>query len=330
MAQNEQLYQFPLKNSPLGADILYAGDSTNSFNAIKIAINTLPINVSQLTGTVSPANNGTGVSNPTVNSIPIAQSGSNFNFINLTNGQLLIGNNGNVSASTLTAGTNVSIVNTPGNITISASGSAASGQFLRMVFITQSGTYNPGTNANSAMVVVVGSGGGGCGTGAGAGTGSSGQQTSFITSSTTLIAGGGQGGGYSVGGLGGMPTGTPPSIQVKGGNGNSGFNNGGLWNLGGAGGRSLFGGAGGFPVTGSGNDGQPFSGGGGSAGGTFGVQGSPAAGGGAGATVITYISPITQASVTIQNNSGVGGEGGTAGTGGYPGGDGATGCVVVF
>ncbi len=79
---------------------------------------------SSVPGIVSPANGGTGVSNPTAHTLPVAEGAANFNFLGpLTNGQLLIGSSGlDPVPATLTAGTNIGIVNAAGSITISATG----------------------------------------------------------------------------------------------------------------------------------------------------------------------------------------------------------------
>src|SRR5262245_31388500 len=67
----------------------------------------------------------------------------------LTNGQLLIGNTGNdPTAATLTAGTNVSITNAAGSITINAVG--APGFTLVTTYTSGTGTWN--INANTIWV----------------------------------------------------------------------------------------------------------------------------------------------------------------------------------
>lgn len=75
---------------------------------------------------IVPLNGGTGVSSPTIHTLPIAQGSSNFNFLGpLTNGQLLIGSTGaDPVPAALTAGTNISIQNNAGQIVISGSGAA--------------------------------------------------------------------------------------------------------------------------------------------------------------------------------------------------------------
>lgn len=70
------------------------------------------------------ANGGTGVASPTAHTIPIAEGTSPFNFISLTNGQLLIGSTGaDPVAANLIAGSGVSITNAPGSITIDSNAS---------------------------------------------------------------------------------------------------------------------------------------------------------------------------------------------------------------
>lgn len=73
---------------------------------------------------ISAANGGTGTASPTAHTIPIAEGSSAFNFLGpLTNGQLLIGSTGaDPVAATLTAGTNISITNGAGTITVNNTG----------------------------------------------------------------------------------------------------------------------------------------------------------------------------------------------------------------
>lgn len=79
-----------------------------------------------LNGIIPPSRGGTGVANPADHGVAVAQGSSNFVFKTLTDGQLLIGSSGaDPATSTLTAGSNVSIVNGAGSITISAAGASA-------------------------------------------------------------------------------------------------------------------------------------------------------------------------------------------------------------
>jgi len=78
---------------------------------------------------VTAANGGTGVGSPTAHTLPVAEGSSAFNFLGpLTNGQLLIGSTGaDPVAATLTAGSNVTITNGAGTITIASSGGGGGG-----------------------------------------------------------------------------------------------------------------------------------------------------------------------------------------------------------
>lgn len=72
---------------------------------------------------VAPVQGGTGVSNPTAHALPVANGSSNWNFYNLTNGQLFIGSTGaDPVPATLQAGAGITIGSNAGNITITASG----------------------------------------------------------------------------------------------------------------------------------------------------------------------------------------------------------------
>lgn len=73
------------------------------------------------------AQGGTGVASPTTHTLPVAAGSSAMSFVGpLTNGQLLIGSTGaNPSAANITAGSNISITNGAGSITIAATGSAS-------------------------------------------------------------------------------------------------------------------------------------------------------------------------------------------------------------
>jgi hypothetical protein len=91
-------------------------------------------------GVLPAAHGGTGTASPTAHSLPIAEGSSAFTFVNLTNGQLLIGSTGaDPVPATLSAGTNISIANNAGTITISATGS---GGF----------TWNHTTGTSASMV----------------------------------------------------------------------------------------------------------------------------------------------------------------------------------
>lgn len=86
-----------------------------------------PINLANVTGILGIANGGTGTGDTP------------------TNGQLLIGNGTDYTLSTLTAGTNVTILNGAGSITISSSG--GSGDFNVDGGVADS-IYTPPQNIN--------------------------------------------------------------------------------------------------------------------------------------------------------------------------------------
>ncbi len=73
---------------------------------------------------INAAHGGTGVASPTAHTLPVAEGSSTFNFLGpLTNGQLLIGSTGvDPVAAAITAGTNITVTNSAGGITIAASG----------------------------------------------------------------------------------------------------------------------------------------------------------------------------------------------------------------
>ncbi len=76
----------------------------------------------------SPANGGTGVSNPTAHTLPVAEGASNFHFLGpLTNGQLLIGSTGGDPVAAPIIGiSGITVTNAPGSITLSGTASSIS------------------------------------------------------------------------------------------------------------------------------------------------------------------------------------------------------------
>lgn len=105
---------------------------------------------------ISSTNGGTGVSNPTIHTLPVAQGASAFNFLGpLTNGQLLIGSTGaDPVAAALTAGSNVSITNGAGTITIAATGLAGF-SWNEVTGTSQLMVANNGYIANNAALVTL-------------------------------------------------------------------------------------------------------------------------------------------------------------------------------
>lgn len=106
-------------------------------------------------GLINPVNGGTGVSSPTLNTLPVAQGADAFQFLGpLTNGQILIGSTGQLPiAANLTAGTGVEITNNSGSITISASG-ATSG-FTEVTGTTLTIAADNGYVTNNAALVTL-------------------------------------------------------------------------------------------------------------------------------------------------------------------------------
>jgi hypothetical protein len=110
---------------------------------------------SALNGIVDPTHGGTGVADPTIHTIPVAQGASDFNFLSLTNGQLLIGSTGlDPVPTTLTAGTNISVTNGAGTVTIASTG-AASFSWSEVTGTSQAMAVNKGYVANNAGVVTL-------------------------------------------------------------------------------------------------------------------------------------------------------------------------------
>lgn len=148
---------------------------------------------------IVPANGGTGVVSPTIHTLPVAQGAANFNFLGpLSNGQLLIGSTGaDPIPANLVAGTNVSISNNAGSITISATGlggfswTTVTGTSQLMVanngYIANNGSLVtltlPATANVGDEIDIIGKGAGGWLVQCGAG------QTIVLGSSTTSVAG---------------------------------------------------------------------------------------------------------------------------------------------
>lgn len=123
----------------------------------------IQITTSQVTGLgtaatvnvpISAPNGGTGVASPTAHTLPVAEGASNYNFVGpLTNGQLLIGSTGlDPVAAAITAGSGISISNTAGGITITASGSGAF-NWTVVTAATQTMAANNGYIANRGTAV---------------------------------------------------------------------------------------------------------------------------------------------------------------------------------
>lgn len=176
---------------------------TASFSHILSSSNT---NVQSCLNTIDGAtfsafNGGTGVSNPTAHTLPIAEGSSAYNFATLTNGELLIGSTSNDPVpATLTAGAGMTITNGAGSISLSSSGTIVTSH-------TSAGSGNHTFNANTKYIIVygwgAGSGGGsgrrGASTSAGGGSGGAGGTVFMIESPVSFFGGGGATVPYVVG-----------------------------------------------------------------------------------------------------------------------------------
>jgi hypothetical protein len=109
--------------------------------------------ISPGSGLISPANGGTGVSNPTAHTIPVAEGASPFHFLGpLTNGQVLIGSSGlDPVPANLSAGPGISIANAAGTITIS--GTASGIGWTDVTGVSQAMVADNGYTANNGSLV---------------------------------------------------------------------------------------------------------------------------------------------------------------------------------
>jgi hypothetical protein len=104
---------------------------------------------------LSATTGGTGVSSPTANGVMIAQGASPVTSLVLTNGQLAIGSTGaSPVAAAIIAGTNISVTNGTGTITIANTLSPA-GTTTEVTGTSQTAVVNNNYIASSASVVTV-------------------------------------------------------------------------------------------------------------------------------------------------------------------------------
>lgn len=137
--------------------------SNNTANTIQFSTNSTvaaTINSSQnlvLANALAVSSGGTGANTLTDHGIVIAHGTSPLTATALTDGQLLIGSTGNNPvASTLTAGTGISITNAAGSITIAASGeltgSVTTSDATPTAALTQAAGATPGVYRIEARV----------------------------------------------------------------------------------------------------------------------------------------------------------------------------------
>jgi hypothetical protein len=139
--------------TPSGAISIANGNGVGGNPTISVVPANISINA--LGGTpLTVANGGTGDTTFTANAIVLSgtTSTSALTSTALTNGQVLIGSTGAApSASTLTAGTGVSITNAAGSITISTTGSGSS--WVDVTTATQAMAVNTGYIVDNASGV---------------------------------------------------------------------------------------------------------------------------------------------------------------------------------
>ena len=200
--------------------------------------------------------------------VPIASGGTALS-ATPTNGQLPIGNGTGYSLGTLTAGSNITITNGAGAITIAAAGGSTG---TAATTFTSSGTFTIPTGVTKIKMTIVG--GGATGSGSTQGGGGGGAAIKYLTGLTpgntlTVTVG-------SAGNTSSVASGTQ-SITTVSATGGSSSGSGGL---GSNGDLNIKGGAGAYRVTSNGGiGGSSIFGGGGQGGGGAGTNGNGGAGG---------------------------------------------------
>lgn len=111
-----------LKRSNTPGAIPGTANLTNSTGGAEVAVNTADKRMFTITSGSAIVELGTNPSTLTLSSALAVSSGGTGTSLTPTNGQLLIGNGSGYTLSTLTAGSNITITNSTGSITIASSG----------------------------------------------------------------------------------------------------------------------------------------------------------------------------------------------------------------
>lgn len=153
-----------------------------------------------------------------LNQLVRGNAGADIKTTAATDGQIPIGktSDGSVNLATITPGSNITITNSAGAITINASGTVSnSGGLIGVQTITATGayTYTPTAGTNSVVIELQGAGGGGSGVAQPGG-------------SNIAIGAAGSGGGYLRVRLTSNFSGGTGSVGAKGTGGSAGNNNG--------------------------------------------------------------------------------------------------------
>lgn len=148
---NAQMNSINVSDTPTGL-LVYTNDAPKGLNYWDGSWNLIPAISSS--APLSATLGGTGVSNPTAHSLPVAEGSSAFTFLGpLTNGQMLIGSTGaNPVAATISAGTGVTVSTGAGSLTISATGG---GPYTEVTGTSQAMAVNNEYTANNAGLVTL-------------------------------------------------------------------------------------------------------------------------------------------------------------------------------
>ena len=258
----------------------------------------------------------------------------------MLDGQIVIGRTtGTPGAANLTAGTNITITNAPGSITISATGSGGAGGLIAVQVFKTSGTYTPTSGMANCLIQVLAGGGAGGGVPAGnialgtaaGGGGAGGYSQSYVPSATigasqaVTIGAGGTGVSNSAGNNG-SDSSVGAIVIAKGGTGSP-------VGTGATGNVTSIGGVGGIAGTGD----ITFPGGAGNWGWSDGGGGVTASSGMGGNSYFSSgainVTSTNSAGVNAGANTGAGGSGACSagvGSAAQAGGNAGSGLVIIY